>query len=57
MSPPDARHEKCRKCGKVWNVSVYTEVPEIGYLCPTCELKELLQRRSHVLEKNIGKEY
>ena len=30
------RYEKCRECGKEWNVSKLAEIPLNGYLCPRC---------------------
>ena len=30
------RYEKCRECGKVWNVSKNAVLPINGYLCPKC---------------------
>ena len=37
------RYETCALCGVVWNVAIVAEVPEDGYLCPTCRLKERLR--------------
>lgn len=30
------RYETCKECGNIVNVSVFTEVPCYGYMCPEC---------------------
>lgn len=32
----EARFEKCRECGRTWNVSKKMKIPQSGYLCPVC---------------------
>ena len=31
--------EKCKKCGKKWNVSILRDTSK-GYTCPVCSWKE-----------------
>ena len=38
-----ARYEKCRECGRDWNVSRGAEIPKSGYLCPKCWSKYIYQ--------------
>lgn len=30
------RMQICRKCGRMWNISVKANVPREGYVCPDC---------------------
>ena len=36
LRPENMRHETCRECGRVWNMSKDTKLPESGYICPHC---------------------
>lgn len=29
----------CVGCGKTWNVSIFAQMPETGYICPHCYSK------------------
>ena len=33
---PRARYERCKDCGRKWNVSRQLRIPWYGYRCPTC---------------------
>lgn len=38
------RYEDCAMCGERWNVATVQQVPDDGYLCPKCLMKEKARR-------------
>lgn len=40
------RYETCAACGEVWNVATVQEVPDDGYVCPKCLMREKQARLS-----------
>lgn len=38
---------KCNKCSKTWNISVFQQIPNSGYLCPYCKGKAKRQQRKN----------
>ncbi|EKQ56321.1 MULTISPECIES: hypothetical protein [unclassified Clostridium] len=39
------------KCGLIWNISIKTEIPSEGYVCPKCRTKDkkMMQLRKGVI--------
>ncbi|NFN94498.1 hypothetical protein FDB28_10435 [Clostridium botulinum] len=35
---------KCCKCNLYWNISVKAQIPQSGYKCPKCRVKETKDR-------------
>lgn len=45
MQKRGSRVEMCRKCELLWNISVHSKIPKIGYKCPFCQNGQEGQKR------------
>lgn len=48
------RTEICVGCGEEWNVSRKANIPESGYLCPTCRAKKQVKTTAAVVSAAGG---
>ena len=50
------RFEKCKVCEKKWNISIFQEIPDTGYICKDCSNKmKRIKERYNVQSKSNQK--